>query len=74
MSDKKIIEPNNTTLSQDQIKRLLKMEEEFARCKWLYGLIATVAMWVAGVVTVIYTTQEFIFRLYKALRAAFGAP
>jgi hypothetical protein len=61
-------------LSQDQIRRLLKMEEEFARCKWLYGMLATVAMWIAGIVTVIYTTQDFILKLYKALRTALGGP
>ena len=61
-------------LTSEQIIRLLKMEEEFARCKWLYGLLATVAMWIAGIVTVIYTTQEFIMKFYKALRAALGGP
>lgn len=72
MSDKKINEPPH--LTQEQLNRLLKMEEEFSRCKWLYGLLATIGAWLAGIITVIYTTQDFIVKLYKALRVAFGAP
>lgn len=61
-------------LSQDDIKDLLRMKEEFARCKWLYGLLATVSAWAAGVATFIYVTQDFVAKLYKALRVALGAP
>lgn len=72
MSEKK---PNeHVQLSQDDIKDLLRMKEEFARCKWLYGLMATVAMWAAGVATFMYTTQDFFTKLYRALKVSLGAP